>query len=254
MPPGTFRAIHALNRSIASGVQSTRRRSELTEDDRGPLPTAPDQSPCKERAAFSRRNNGTVTPTAERAGCPSGTRANLRDVGHEGRPDHYHRDRAGVGYSRRKENFAVKATLFLAAAAYAVNGEINALRIGLAQVTPGQPFGVGAVIEVPWVQAVDDHTFRLELVEEDGTPFEVQTSPDTFGPIVIEGKGGTGIPAGHRVGSPRIITVGGNFVLPLAHATRYEWRLSIDGQTNEGWRIGFDTTPPPLGEVEQSAA
>ena len=64
----------------------------------------------------------------------------------------------------------------------------------------------------------------------------------------MEGSGGTGIPPGHRVGSPRIVTMVGNFVLPLALGTRYEFRLSIDGETDETWRVGFDT--PRLQQAE----
>src|SRR5262249_19974778 len=109
----------------------------------------------------------------------------------------------------------VKASLFLAGAAHAVDGEAYALRIGLTSVAPGTPFAVGAIVEVPWVQAVDSHTMRLDLVDEDGVPFEFTTPAGETQGITIEGSGGTGIPAGHRVGSPRIITMVGNFVLPL---------------------------------------
>jgi hypothetical protein len=144
----------------------------------------------------------------------------------------------------------VKASLFLAAAAQAVNGEINALRIGIPAVAPGMPFAVCAVVEIPWVQAVDNHTLRLDLVEEDGTPFEFTTPDGETHTVHVESAGGTGIPAGHRVGSPRIVTLVGNFVLPLAVATRYEFRLSIDDETDVAWRIGFDTPPPPLGHAE----
>jgi len=144
----------------------------------------------------------------------------------------------------------VKASLFLAAAAHAVNGEVHAIRIGITTVPPGTPFAVCGIVEVPWVQAVDKHTMRLDLVEEDGTPFEVTMPTGETEAFAVEGTGGTGIPAGHRVGSPRIVTIVGNVALPLAFGTRYEFRLSIDGETNEAWRIGFDTPPPPLGEVQ----
>jgi hypothetical protein len=140
----------------------------------------------------------------------------------------------------------MKASLFLAAAAYAVNGEINALRIGMTTVAPGTPFAVGAIVEVPYMDAVVSHTLRLELVEEDGTPFEITSDTGETRSVCIEGSGGTGIPPGHPVGSPRIMTIVGNLALQLAYGTRYEFRLSIDGKTDDAWRVGFDTPPPPL--------
>jgi hypothetical protein len=32
-------------------------------------------------------------------------------------------------------------------------------------------------------------------------------------------------------------------LLPLAPATRYEWRIVIDGVVEEGWTLPFQTTP-----------
>lgn len=146
----------------------------------------------------------------------------------------------------------MKASLFVAASAFGGNGEINALRIGLPVVAPGTPFAVGAIIEIPWVQAVDNHTVRVDLVEEDGTPFEVTTPDGVTHRVFVEQTLGTGIPSGHRVGSPRVVAFAGNFALPLELGTRYEFRLSIDGETNEAWTIGFDT--PPVGQLQRPAA
>ena len=143
----------------------------------------------------------------------------------------------------------MKASLFIAAAAHAVNGELHALRIGLPVVVPGQPFAVGALIEVPYLEAIDDHSFKVELVDEYGEPFEVEGPDGQKHRVVIEGTGGTGIPPKHRVGSPRIVTIGGNLVLPLAFGMRYEFRLSIDGKQNDAWVVGFDTPPTPMAEA-----
>lgn len=140
----------------------------------------------------------------------------------------------------------MKASLFIAAAAHAANGEVSALRIGLPVVVPGQPFAIAAVIEIPYLDAVDDHTLRLDLVDEYGTPFEVPSPDGGMQAVFIEGTGGTGVPPKHRVGSPRIVTMTGNLALPLAFGSRYEFRLSIDGKTHEAWIAGFDTPPPPL--------
>jgi hypothetical protein len=32
--------------------------------------------------------------------------------------------------------------------------------------------------------------------------------------------------------------------LPLPPGGRYEWRLTIDGETSEDWRLPFSTRPP----------
>jgi len=143
----------------------------------------------------------------------------------------------------------MKASLFIAAAAHAVNGEIYALRIGMPVVIPGQPFAVGAIIEVPYLVAVDEHTMRLELVDEYGTTFEVTAPDGEKQPVTIEHTGGTGIPPQHRFGSPRMFAIAGNLVLPLEFGTRYEFRLTIDGQHNKDWGVGFDTPAAPLSQV-----
>lgn len=144
----------------------------------------------------------------------------------------------------------VKASIFLAASAFGVNGEINALRIGLSTVAPGKPFAVGAVIEIPYLVAVDQHTVRIELVDQYGTPFEFSTPDGETHQVLIENTGGTGIPPRHPVGSPRIIAFAKNFALPLAWGTRYEFRLSIDDETDDAWVVGFDTPPAPLTQAE----
>jgi hypothetical protein len=34
--------------------------------------------------------------------------------------------------------------------------------------------------------------------------------------------------------------------LPLEPGNRYTWRLTIDGETNEDWALGFTTRPRPV--------
>ncbi len=41
----------------------------------------------------------------------------------------------------------------------------------------------------------------------------------------------------------------GNFALPLAFGTRYELRLSIDGEHDPAWVVGFDTPAAPLTQA-----
>jgi hypothetical protein len=63
-------------------------------------------------------------------------------------------------------------------------------------------------------------------------------------PIRIEAVFEAGRPAGLTPGTPldgaMAITVG---PLPLEPGRRYAWRLSVDGETDEDWQVGFSVRP-----------
>ena len=95
---------------------------------------------------------------------------------------------------------------------------------------------------MPWDQANQRHLLRLELLDADGEPVLATTDEGTEAPIVffddIEFE--VGRPAGIKPGTPLelplAITSG---PLPLEPGKRYEWRLSINGRTDDDWRLGF---------------
>jgi uncharacterized protein DUF6941 len=143
----------------------------------------------------------------------------------------------------------MKVTLLLADAAQAVDGKLYVLGGGWSIITVGMPFAIAAKVEVPWNQATDSHTLKLELLDQDGHAVCVPTLGADGGesnPVVIEGEFATGIPAGHKPGTPLdgVFAIGIGPGLPLQPSSRYEWRLSLDGRTEDDWYVAFSTRPP----------
>ena len=87
------------------------------------------------------------------------------------------------------------------------------------------------------------HKWQLELVDSDGQPVLV---PSLVGeqPLLLQGEFEVGRPPGVTPGTGLGVPVGINLgPLPLPPASRFEWRLTIDGQTDENWRQAFSTRP-----------
>ena len=102
------------------------------------------------------------------------------------------------------------------------------------------PFGIAILIRVPWDQANHQHVMRLELLDADGQPVEVDTE-DGLQPVVVfdDLPFEVGRPAGLPPGTPLDFPVAVNSgPLPLA-AGIYEWRLTIDGVADDDWRLPF---------------
>ena len=147
----------------------------------------------------------------------------------------------------------MKVTLLLADSAQEVGGKLYILGGGWSNIAPGAPFAIAGKIEVPWNLGAEEHEFRLELLDIDGHPVMVEVvQEDAEGeprsePIALGGKFATGIPAGIKPGTP----LDGAFAInlgpgmPLEPGKRYEWRLSIDGQTEDDWCLAFNVRPMP---------
>ncbi len=105
------------------------------------------------------------------------------------------------------------------------------------------PFGIAILVHVPWDQANRRHTLRLELVDSDGQAVLVTgDEDDEEKPIVfldnVEFE--VGRPAGIKPGTPLELPLAVNSgPLQLEPGRRYEWRLSIDGESDEDWRLAF---------------
>jgi hypothetical protein len=140
----------------------------------------------------------------------------------------------------------MKVTLMLADAAQAVGGKLYILGGGWTNIYGAAPFAIAIKLEVPWSEASRPHDFRLELEDADGHPVEVPQEDGSEQPIVIEGQISTGIAPGVKPGTPMdaviAISVG---ALPL-DVGRYAWRLTIDGQTEDDWRLAFNRADPPV--------
>lgn len=139
----------------------------------------------------------------------------------------------------------MKVTLLLADAAQAVGGKLYILGGGWSITGPDPtPSAIAIKIEVPWDQANRKHALQLVLVDEDGQPAMVPT-PSGDRPVEVGGEFEVGRPPGLKAGTPLDVTLAINIgSLTLRPSTRYAWRLSIDGQTEDEWRVGFTTRPP----------
>jgi hypothetical protein len=139
----------------------------------------------------------------------------------------------------------VKVTMMLADAAQAVEGKLYILGGGWSITGPDpMPSAIAAYIQVPWDRTNVQHQFRLELIDADGNPVALEGPDGDVQPVTIEGAFEVGRPVGVRPGTPIDVPLALNIgPLALAPGGRYEWRLAIDDQTDDDWRLAFSTRP-----------
>jgi hypothetical protein len=137
-----------------------------------------------------------------------------------------------------------KVTLMLAQAAQAANGLLNVLGAGWTVIGPGTPFAIAGIIEMPWEAAGVQHRFMFELLDDQGKPVVGQTPEGDEEPVRIGGGFDLAPNPGIKKGTPLSMPIAINLPPPQLEAgARYEWRLEIDGETHEDWRLGFGTQP-----------
>lgn len=110
------------------------------------------------------------------------------------------------------------------------------------------PFGIAILVHVPWDQANRRHVLRLELLDTDGEAVLLEREGEEPAPVVffddIEFE--VGRPAGIKPGTSLELPLSINSgPLPLAPGGRYEWRLSIDGESDDDWRLPFSVREEP---------
>lgn len=108
-----------------------------------------------------------------------------------------------------------------------------------------QPMSVYVSIFVPREQA-GRHSWRLELTYADGSPVALDAPIDGVpADFVFEDEGDA-----EGLDNPALTTplVAGFLVslppFPLAEGREYVWRLTVDGETRDGWTLPFRTSPP----------
>jgi Family of unknown function (DUF6941) len=139
----------------------------------------------------------------------------------------------------------VKTTLLLADFAQVAEGKLTVVGGGWSVTGPEPtPFAIAILVQVPWDQANVRHTLRLELLDADGNAVTIETDEGEEEPIlffddlVFE----VGRPPGLKPGTPLDFPLAVNSgPLPVEPGGRYEWRLSIDGRSDEDWRLPFTT-------------
>jgi hypothetical protein len=137
----------------------------------------------------------------------------------------------------------MKVTMVLADHAQIADGKMFIAGGGWTEMAGPVPFAVALMIDVPWHATNAQHQFTMELIDQDGQNVTVPT-PNGEEPLKLDGQFEVGRPPGARPGSSfptmYVLKIGG---LPIAPGAHYEWRLMIDGETQEDWRLLFSTRP-----------
>jgi hypothetical protein len=105
------------------------------------------------------------------------------------------------------------------------------------------PSAVAVKLEVDWHELSKTHHWELFLEDADGQPVMIET-PDGSQPIEMRGDFATAHPVGVPEGSPVDVPMAVNLgPLQLAPASRYTWRLVVDGERLPGAAVSFATRP-----------
>jgi hypothetical protein len=129
--------------------------------------------------------------------------------------------------------------MLLADYAVVSDGKLTIVGGGWSQTGPEPAaFGIGLLIQVPWDQANTMHVFAVELVDSDGAEVVLEED-DEEQTVAFGGEFEVGRPPGLKPGTPLDFPVAVNSTpLPLEPG-RYEWRLTIDGNSREDWTLPF---------------
>ncbi len=130
----------------------------------------------------------------------------------------------------------ISVDMLLCDSAQVANGKLFVLGGGLATVGPKpQPLALAFHISVPWDQADRQHTWRIDLFDEDGQPVTMKGKP-----LVLGGKFQPRRTKGLRPGTPLGVSMAINISpLPFDGGKGYAFGLSIDEATQPQWRVRF---------------
>ena len=130
-------------------------------------------------------------------------------------------------------------TLMLADAAQVSEGKLHPRR-GLEHHRPSRPLGDRDHRRGPVGPDQPELEWRLELVDSDGYPVMTGDGEGGEHPIMMGGEFEVGRPPGTPHGAPIGLPLALNLApLPLAPASRYEWRFTIDGESPRGLAPGL---------------
>jgi hypothetical protein len=140
----------------------------------------------------------------------------------------------------------IRATVLLCDSAQAVEGKLYILGGGWNLTGPEpSPSAIAVYMEVSWDLTNVQHHWRLELLDADDQPVMVPT-PIGEQALVLEGNFEVGRPPGIMpgigLGLPLAVNLG---PLPLTPGRRYVWRFSVNGDSEDNWRLPFSTRPVP---------
>lgn len=132
--------------------------------------------------------------------------------------------------------------MLLADFAQVSDGKLTVVGGGWSRTGPEPlPFAIALLVLVPWDQANRKHVMRLELVDSDGNPVLVEGEQGEEAAVVFfdDLEFEVGRPAGVKPGTPLDLPLAINSAPLQLDPGRYEWRLTIDGESDEDWRLAF---------------
>jgi hypothetical protein len=145
----------------------------------------------------------------------------------------------------------IQVTMMLADYVVAPQGSLTIVGGGANITGPNMQHSIALLFLVPWHLTNQRHQFRLELIDMDGNGVAVHDSDE---PLVAEGQFEAGRPPGAPVGATFPCPVAMNLgPLGLPPHQTYEWRLLVNGEAREDWRLVFYTIPPIQGQQQQAA-
>ena len=101
---------------------------------------------------------------------------------------------------------------------------------------------------MPWEAAGIEHTLRFDLLDDQGHPVLVET-PHGEQPVRVEGQFHVAPHPGLKRGTPLVMPIAMNLPPQPLRPGRYEWRLEINGETYEDWRLGFGVRAAAQSQV-----
>ena len=139
----------------------------------------------------------------------------------------------------------MRVTMLLADYAAVQEGKLTIVGGGWSVIGPQpSPFGIALLVQVPWDRTNEQHTLRLALFDADGAAVTLPGQDGSEQEVVVFDDLGfeIGRPPGVKPGTPIDFPLAVN-VAPLPHepGSRYEWRLTLDGEERDDWRLAFST-------------
>ena len=133
--------------------------------------------------------------------------------------------------------------MLLADYAAVSDGKLTIVGGGWSQTGPEPAsFGIGLLIQVPWDQANTRHSFSVELLDADGAAVGFEEDEDADQVVAFGGEFEVGRPPGLKPGTPLDVPIAINLPgPPIPPGGRFEWRLSVNGESDENWRLPFST-------------
>ena len=135
----------------------------------------------------------------------------------------------------------MRATMMLADHVQVADGKLFISGGGWTACAPGAaPCSVAVIFHVPWQETNKKVSFSLRLIDEDGTPVTQPGATDGL-PVMVNGSFEPRRPPGFTPGMEVNVPVTFNLVLQLEPSKRYSWVLDANGQTDDAWRLSFET-------------